>query len=311
MNSHLLPYPYNQDRTSWIQCENLARLIYNVYLRCQPPALPRILPRTNTPISVVCISDTHNSTPEVPHADLLIHAGDLTQHGSYEELKTQIHWLSSLPHPRKVVIGGNHDLLLDADFAARFPARVPDTAAYNSVDLNWSDIVYIQNREVSLTFLNGRKLKVYGSPQTPEFGVWAFQYPAIRDAWTHTIPDDTDVVVVHGPPALYCDDKRKGDGYLLKELRRVKPKLVVFGHVHDGYGEDKLWHDGVQSAKDDICLGANGLLGIVSMVFWVILAWLRALLDHTSQPDLTRLVNAAIAPGTQKKIEKKPIILEL
>ena len=63
---------------------------------------------------------------------------------------------------------------------------------------------------------------------TPEFGLWAFQYPSIRDVWTGQIPDDTDVLVVHGPPALYGDGdgekgpdgkiKVKGDGYLLREI---------------------------------------------------------------------------------------------
>lgn len=57
----------------------------------------------------------------------------------------------------------------------------------------------------------------------------------------------------------------KGDGYLLRELRRVKPKLVVFGHAHDGYGEDMLMHDGVQSAYEDIILQRSGVLFLLDM----------------------------------------------
>lgn len=35
---------------------------------------------------LVCISDTHNCTPKLPKGDVLIHAGDLTNQGSYSEV---------------------------------------------------------------------------------------------------------------------------------------------------------------------------------------------------------------------------------
>lgn len=34
------------------------------------------------PVAIVCISDTHNASVNVPDGDILIHAGDLTQSGS-------------------------------------------------------------------------------------------------------------------------------------------------------------------------------------------------------------------------------------
>lgn len=34
----------------------------------------------------VCISDTHNCTVKLPHGDVLIHAGDLTNQGTYSEV---------------------------------------------------------------------------------------------------------------------------------------------------------------------------------------------------------------------------------
>ena len=42
---------------------------------------------------IVCISDTHNQTPKLPAGDVLIHAGDLTNQGSYSELKRTMQWL--------------------------------------------------------------------------------------------------------------------------------------------------------------------------------------------------------------------------
>lgn len=243
MNNHLLPYPYNQTRRPILQCDSLARFLFDIYLRSQPSGPPSFGNTLNS-IRVVCISDTHNSTFEIPDGDILIHAGDLTQHGSFDEIQAQLKWLFGLPHPHKVIVAGNHDLSLDSSFATRFPARASGSESSTS-DLNWGDITYLQDSSVVLDLPNGRRLKIYGSPQTPEYGLWAFQYPAIRDVWTRKIPEDADVVISHGPPVMHCDVKRKGDGYLLRELRRVKPRLVVFGHIHDGYGEDRLFHDGV------------------------------------------------------------------
>lgn len=35
---------------------------------------------------IVCISDTHNCTVKLPAGDVLIHAGDLTNQGSFSEV---------------------------------------------------------------------------------------------------------------------------------------------------------------------------------------------------------------------------------
>lgn len=36
---------------------------------------------------IVCISDTHNCTVRLPKGDVLIHAGDLTNQGTYSEVR--------------------------------------------------------------------------------------------------------------------------------------------------------------------------------------------------------------------------------
>lgn len=80
--------------------------------------------------------------------------------------------------------------------------------------------------------------------------------------WTGRVPDDTDILVVHGPPALYgdCDREKgssgqvkvKGDGYLLREIRRVRPKMVVCGHIHGAFGVAVVRHDGTQEVVDGL-----------------------------------------------------------
>ena len=59
---------------------------------------------------IVCISDTHNSLPgggfKLPPGDILIHAGDLTNQGSFEELEKAVKWLEEADYEAKIVIGG-------------------------------------------------------------------------------------------------------------------------------------------------------------------------------------------------------------
>lgn len=59
-------------------------------------------------LRILCTSDTHNNDPSahVPHGDIFIHAGDLTDRGTFAELQTAFAWIAALPHPVKVVIAG-------------------------------------------------------------------------------------------------------------------------------------------------------------------------------------------------------------
>jgi 3',5'-cyclic AMP phosphodiesterase CpdA len=59
-------------------------------------------------IRIVCISDTHNDDPtgHIPDGDVLVHAGDMTDDGTAEELEKAIGWIRNLPHKLKVIIPG-------------------------------------------------------------------------------------------------------------------------------------------------------------------------------------------------------------
>lgn len=92
-------------------------------------------------------------------------------------------------------------------------------------------------------------LTVYGSPWTPFYRNWAFNLPrgpAILQKWKQ-IPDDTDILITHGPPLGRGDlavDSDWFDRYrhagcldLLHEVqRRVQPRVHIFGHIHEGRG---------------------------------------------------------------------------
>ncbi|KAI0484603.1 Metallo-dependent phosphatase [Xylariaceae sp. FL0804] len=247
-------------------------------------------------ISVVCISDTHNSQCELPLGDVLIHAGDLTQSGSAAELQAAVDWLARQPHPVKIAVAGNHDLLLDAalDAAARDhdnPAsgggRARRVAARRAI--RWGDVRYLQDSAATVT-VRGRELKVYGSPRSPRHGdCWAFQYTRSRsddddDVWAGSVPDDTDVLVTHGPPRAHLDSASGSGGgarslgceHLLRELWRVRPALHVFGHVHAGYGhEGDVRFDALQAAYEQVVLAGGGVGNLLRVVREALLVQLR------------------------------------
>ncbi|KAM3070415.1 hypothetical protein ACMFMG_010242 [Clarireedia jacksonii] len=58
----------------------------------------------------VCISDTHNATApssfQLPLGDVLIHAGDLTNQGSYSELRKTIKWIEDADFEAKIIVAG-------------------------------------------------------------------------------------------------------------------------------------------------------------------------------------------------------------
>jgi hypothetical protein len=282
-----------------------------------------------TPVRVVCISDTHNHIPEdVPPGDILVHAGDMTNGGSIEEIQKQVDWLASLPHKEIIVISGNHDTYLDP----RTRPSLPEDKRTGSID--WKRVHYLQHRRLSLTLtidpshteserarlLSGpkqRRIKIYGAPQIPACGpmsVHAFQYERGQDAWSKTVPADTDILVTHTPPKYHMDlplPDGMGCEHLLAEVKRVKPRLHVFGHVHWGAGQDIVWWDGCHDAYVDgmqVKTGWTG--GIFSPRLWwnlsrVVYRGLRNLVwDKVwgGQGPHTRMVNAAQMHGNTGKL---------
>lgn len=194
-----------------------------VACECQKP-LGATLPR------IVLTSDTHNmlSKVSVPYADILIHCGDMTGRGQFQELSKFNYEISQLPHKHKLVIAGNHDLGLENDPALARSAL--------------TGVTYLQDSGVELM-----GLKFWGAPWQPEFGGWAFNLrrgEKLREKWDQ-IPTDTDVLITHGPPAGILDTTDDGEHVgceeLLKKIGQLKLKLHGFGHVHESYGQTKLW----------------------------------------------------------------------
>lgn len=92
-------------RRSWASLYH-EQILYlaNIIYKLRSPVVASESPANA--ITVVCISDTHNLQRDLPAGDILLHAGDLTQKGTFQELQDQINWLDKQPHRYKIVIGG-------------------------------------------------------------------------------------------------------------------------------------------------------------------------------------------------------------
>lgn len=290
--------------------------------------------RTSKSITVVCISDTHNQRPEIPPGDILIHAGDLTENGSFDEMQAELRWLSSQPHKYKIFVAGNHDVLLDQDFLFKHPERRYGYSKTKN-DLDWGSVIYLQDTSVNLNFaetqrVNGkeqqrsdarlRNVTVYGSPWTPQYGHSAFQYrPDDMDFWSErfsSLEPAPDIVVTHGPPKLHLDARdfhRAGCPYLSQEIALLKPTLHVFGHIHAGHGREDVILDAAQRAYEDIMIGWAGWESVIWIAMLVIgskLWWLlRGGQSLLGRP--TTFINAAMVGGPKNELLHMPITFEL
>jgi len=187
-------------------------------------------------VRIVAVADTHlfHGDLDVPDGDLFVHAGDLCRGGDLEELRAAAEWIASLPHRHKVIVAGNHDWAFVYEPAG---ARIAMAGMH-----------YLQDSEITI-----EGLRVYGSPWQPAFHDWAFNLPrgsALAHVWAK-IPHGIDVLVTHSPPAGFGDRSpvggRAGCDDLLARLSVVRPRLHLFGHIHQDGG---VWqHEGMVLAN--------------------------------------------------------------
>jgi hypothetical protein len=171
----------------------------------------------------------HGHLPEIPDADLLLIGGDLVPI-THHDLPWSRDWLAASFRPwlggvaaRMPVVGvaGNHDFIFQDN-----PDQVPE--------LPWT---YLQDSETKF-----RGLRIWGSPWQPWFYDWAFNLrePELCEKW-ELIPGGTNILLLHGAPFGHGDlsfdgHHNLGSPSLARRIEVVWPQLVVFGHIHCGYG---------------------------------------------------------------------------
>lgn len=188
-------------------------------------------------LRITCISDTHNKHNVLdnflPGGDILIHAGDMTGRGYRAELENFFKWYDGIQdYGHKLFIAGNHDFGFEED-----------NELYRGLLTGYKTIDYLQDELLMVGEEYSDMVKIWGSPWQPEFYNWAFNLPrgsSLSEKWG-MIPLDTDILITHGPPFGKLDrvdgvNENVGCVDLMGRIKVVKPKICVFGHIHEGAG---------------------------------------------------------------------------
>ena len=206
------------------------------------------------------ISDTHNKHKQLdgklPGGDLLIHSGDITSLGRKHEVEGFVKWFNGIEgYTNKIFIAGNHDMSFDKEILLRNKLDYFDGGRNNwdtpcadgkpewlidllETGLN-SNVFYLEN-----SFVEIDQIKMWGSPYSATFGHnWAFNVDRGHDSnqlW-NTIPNDTDIVITHGPIYGYGDKtantyQNVGCEDLFNRLNEIQTPLHFTGHIHESYG---------------------------------------------------------------------------
>jgi len=196
-------------------------------------------------IDITCLSDLHGFYPPLDGGDLLICAGDITPSNKVKQWMEFFKWFISQPYRKKILVAGNHDGFLERCISSQ-------EAREMMIDQE-EGFEYLCDSGIEFEGFN-----IWGSPWVPKFYNWSFMLPRgdrIRQKW-ELIPDNTQILVTHGPPFGVLDRNYEGIlcgcedlGNRLKHLNDLK--LHVFGHIHEGYGIIDATHKSVNCSIMD------------------------------------------------------------
>jgi Icc-related predicted phosphoesterase len=182
-------------------------------------------------MKILFLSDTHEfhrQLTNLPSADMIIHAGDITNRGKVEKVEDFIHWFTSLDYKYKIFIAGNHDFYFESKCTSVIQKILP------------TNTFYLCDNGIKIEGIN-----IYGSPVTPIYLNLAFNQDRniIKKHW-ELIPFGTDILITHGPPYGILDTKIDGEHLgckvLLEFVNKLHPSYHLFGHIHESYGLHKI-----------------------------------------------------------------------
>lgn len=186
-------------------------------------------------MKILCISDTHNYhndlNLDLTDIDVIVHAGDFSEtiRNCKEETLDFLLWYNSLNVKYKILVAGNHDLYLEHISSSE---KIKLFREYTS-------IIYLEDSSIVID-----NIKFHGSPYTPTFYNWSFmKNDDLLDSHWDLIPEDTNVLITHGPQYGVGDkvgNINAGSLTLKDKISNLKDfgnlKLHICGHIHEDAG---------------------------------------------------------------------------
>jgi Icc-related predicted phosphoesterase len=193
-------------------------------------------------MKILCLSDIHDQfgdykPSELPDADIVLLAGDITDLGVRGEMRSSrkcatgigsmgeaAAWLRQMGerYPGVFWIPGNHDIGVNSRTFEDIP-----------------NILCVLDKTVRVG-----PFSLTGVSLTP-----CFAQPSLKLAWDYMTDDPgidraafdlppVDIILSHGPPKGVLDGPSGwGSPGLLRYVREHQPRLVVCGHIHEDGGE--------------------------------------------------------------------------
>ena len=201
-------------------------------------------------MKIVIISDVHGKYRNlvIPECDVLISCGDYSFKGEPHEVKDFHAWLDKQDAKYMISVQGNHELGVERNF--QLSKEIAEKAC--------PGVYFIDEGPIEI-----EGVKFWCSAITPFFFSWAwnrYRGAEIKKHWD-LIPDDTDILVTHGPVYGILDHvlnshhpqgEHVGCADLLDRVKKLKKlKLHCCGHIHCGNGTVQI--DGVTFINASIC----------------------------------------------------------
>jgi len=109
----------------WVYCALIEQSLHAQTVfdtRYSPPVIDMLYQwaaQISAPIPQSCRLARGRSPFPLDVGDVLLHAGDLTENSSFDQVQAELDWLSSQPHRYKPLVARNHEVLLDDAFLSR------------------------------------------------------------------------------------------------------------------------------------------------------------------------------------------------
>ena len=213
-------------------------------------------------MNILAISDVHDRFDEfrvedLPDADVCVVAGDLTNYGTRKtgSIAAARRWLTDLGQ-RYIVfwIPGNHDIGVVA-------------STFGSPD----NVTCLLNKTITHEGLTWRGVSLSVCYTFPELAE-QWDYMTVNEAEEKAAFDfeAVDIVISHSPPFGVLDSggwvlgrgkENYGSPALAEYITRHSPRLVICGHVHEGWGHAQIGSTEVYNVAESARLIPNFTAG--------------------------------------------------